>query len=343
MVRNHSVISVYDTTPYHAYCLSDNGDEDDDVCVWDEGPELIDLYDSEDERIVAEIHSSIPENERVFRTKARKNGSPTAIRPETPKKTDRVVTILEKPSKSQETLTDDELQERKVAHALSTTRTNLTRISQFILKLECRTGKVTKEGIKQTLDATVANGSNAANYYSTYQDELEAIQHLSESTWQRLYLIDRHWRRQSNLDQDAGRPSSHIELESEPGVKAFLKGERQNSHLTSTDPCYYTAYNLVNGRRFEDWIAYLKNFCEFKDNPTEETKLVHLAWRFLDRDLRGPRPSDAACIQDYLDYLNNQYESGAFDEAIKNPRKREQDDDEAWGAIKKFWFTRFQG
>ncbi|KAI1468988.1 uncharacterized protein F4812DRAFT_425378 [Daldinia caldariorum] len=306
------------------------------------------MYDSEDERIVAEIHRHIPENERVFRTKVGKDVSPTAKirpkRPETPKRTDSVVTILERSPKDPDTLSDDELQERQIAHALSTTRTNLTRISQFILKLECRAGKITKEGIKQTLDATVANvTTNAADNYPTYQDELEEIQHLSESTWQRLYLIDRHWRRQSNLDKDAGAPNSHIELESEPGVKAFLKGERQSSHITSQDPCYYTAYNLVNGRRFEDWIAYLKDFCEFKENPTEETKLVHLAWRFLDRDLRGPRPGKAARLQDFLDSLNDQYDNGAFDEAIKNPRKMEQDDDGAWGAIKKFWFTRFQG
>ncbi|KAI0116763.1 hypothetical protein F4814DRAFT_260550 [Daldinia grandis] len=342
MARGYSIASVYDTTPYHAYCLSEGGDGDDDVCVWDEGPELFDLYDSEDERIVAEIHSSIPERDWIFRNKARNDDTPTTVRPAGTNERDSTITILENPSKDPEKLTDDEFQERQIAYTLTTARRNLTRMSQFMLKLECRAGKITKEGIKHTLDATVADSTAAANQYPTYQDELEEIKHLSNNVWQRLYLIDRYWQQQSRKARDAEGHSPPIELESEPAVKAFLKEERQTNHLTSRDSCYYTAANLASGRRFEDWITYLKNFCEFKDDPAEETKLVHLAWRFLDRELRGPRPTNPACIENFLAEINGQYQNGAFDGAIKNPEKREKDDDKAWGAIKKFWFSRFQ-
>ncbi|KAI8958832.1 hypothetical protein F5Y11DRAFT_27265 [Daldinia sp. FL1419] len=340
MAKRYNIPSVYDTTPYHAYCVSDNGEEDDDVCVWDGPPKLVDMYDSEDERIVAEIHSGIPEENWLYRSEARKDKTPTPIRPSGINRRDSEITvknISNDPEKTQE-----EIQLRQVADGLLATRRNLTRMSQFILKLECRAGKVTKEGIKQTLDATVADNSDVANLYPTYLDELEEIKHLSESTWQRLYLIDRHWQRVSRQNHAAKNSGPPIKLDSEPVVKAFLREEKSTNHLTSRDPCYYTAGNLANGRRFEDWIAFLQDFCKFKDDPTEETKLVHLAWRFLDREIRGPRPSDPARIQDFIAELNGKYESGALDKAINNPQKRQEDDDQAWATIKKCWFSGIQ-
>ncbi|OTA96173.1 hypothetical protein M434DRAFT_393035 [Hypoxylon sp. CO27-5] len=112
------------------------------------------------------------------------------------------------------------------------------------------------------------------------------------------------------------------------------------NHLAGEDACYFTVADLAGGRTFEDWAIYLTELCQFKDNPNDESKLVNLAWRFLDRDLRGPRPVDSARIGDFILDLEEKHQSGAFDELLEDPLKQGKDDEEAWMTIKKYWSSK---
>ncbi|KAL7622619.1 hypothetical protein AAE478_008132 [Parahypoxylon ruwenzoriense] len=333
--------SVYETRPYHAYCLSDE-EEDDDVCVWEDGPELSDLYDSDEETATVYAHDPVV-SKTTTQIEAEKDKSMTSGRHEKQREAGSSDTNAARSSAgSSGRLTDEQFQERQVAYALSTARRNLTRMSQFILKLECRAGKVTKEGIRRTLDATVNDNRDPfeGRNSSSYLDEIEELKHLSESSFHRLYLIDRHWRRQSRAARDAQGRSPDLQIKSEPEVKSWLKVETRTNHLAGEDTCYFTVADLANGRRFKDWVINLRNTCEFKDHPTDEAKLVELAWRFLDRNLRGPRPVALARIEDFVIELESKQENGGFDEALKDPKRNEQDNEQAWKDMKKYWFSR---
>ncbi|KAI1373168.1 hypothetical protein F4677DRAFT_462539 [Hypoxylon crocopeplum] len=332
--------SVYDTRPYHAYCLSDEGEEDDDICVWAHNPELLDVDDSEEEQPADHYKDPHPHGSKE-REGARADGTAgTGQNSEVNEVGSHDMKLAEDSGR----LTDEEFRDRQIAYALSTARRNLTRMSQFVLKLECRAGKVTKEGIRQTLDATVADnaGPFERNDDDYHLEEIEEIKFLSEGVWQRMYLVDRHWRRQSRTARDEQGESPSIQLESEPGVKAWLKEETRTNHLAFEETCYFTVRDLARGRMFEEWIVYLKNLCGFKDHPADEAKLVELGWRFLDRDLRGPRPPNPTKVKDFVIELEDKFYSGAFNEALKRPDQQEQDDEKAWKAIRKYWSSRFQ-
>ncbi|KAI0376053.1 hypothetical protein F5Y04DRAFT_267311 [Hypomontagnella monticulosa] len=316
--------TVYDVRPFHSYCLTDDVDEDDDIRVWRHGREP--LYTDKNES-------------RMHRNNVRTNERATAQRYEKAKDDQNEPVIVE----NSMNLTAEQFRERQIVYALSTARRNLTRMSQFILKLECRAGKVTKEGIRQTLDATVADNSNTFPQSEdlTHLEEIEEIKYLSESVWKRLYLVDRHWRRQTYRTRDAeGKKSPRIQLESEPSVKDWLKEEIKMKQETREDICYFTVADLISGRKFEDWIIYLKDLCNFDDHPTDEQKLVHLAWRFQDRDLRGPYPINPTRIEDFVIGLEEKLESGGFDDIIKNPENQGESDAQAWKTIKRYWFSR---
>ncbi|KAI2617869.1 hypothetical protein GGR54DRAFT_201443 [Hypoxylon sp. NC1633] len=235
-------------------------------------------------------------------------------------------------------LPPDEFRERQIAYSLSTARRNLTRLSQFILKLECRAGQITKEGIRATLDATVDDNADVFSRDDPdHLAEIEDIRALSDGVFKRLYLIDKHWQQQHH---DNG--SLEIQLKSEPAVKAFLKEELRMNHLAGEDTCFYTVQDLLDGRRIEDYIDYLVEYCDLKDHPTDIFKLVQIAWRFLDRDLRGPRPTNPTTVEDFMDQFKFMMCSGAFQKALKTPTKNREEDEEAWKAIQKYWSSRVQ-
>ncbi|KAI2466293.1 hypothetical protein F4781DRAFT_406275 [Annulohypoxylon bovei var. microspora] len=333
--------SVYNARPYlaQAYCLSEDSLED-DLCVWDDGPTLSEINMSEeqlsfyDEPIYPILNRKNAQRNESVPTEQQDDSNPSEPGSD-------ITERAEIPIEDQVNLTD----ERQTADALLATQRNLTRMLQFILKLERRAGKVTKEGIRQTLDATVASSTNAPeqDHNLTRRDEIENLKLLSENAWERLYLVDRHWRKQSRQDHDAGaQESPKIQIESEPTVKAWLKEEAKINNTVGEDPCYYTVADLAAGRSFEDWVTHLKHLCKFKDDPADETKLVELAWRFLDRDLRGSRPDATTRVSDFVLELEDRSRSGAFEEALENPRKQVEDDGQAWKTIRKCLGSRIQ-
>ncbi|KAI1451353.1 hypothetical protein F4805DRAFT_104877 [Annulohypoxylon moriforme] len=336
MARGYSEENyVYNVRPYlaQAYCLSDDGLED-DICVWGDGPTHSQIFMSEEQLSFYDEPIDSTSNEKKTQY-------------ETPEVTQDVVSEsgsdkTEKAGISARDsvgLTNEQRLQQQTADALFTTQNNLTRILQFILKLERRAGKVTKEGIRQTLDATVASSTNTSEQYHNLSryEEIENLKVLSENAWQRLYLVDRHWRRQGRQEHNTQgtQESPTIQIESEPSVKSWLKEEIRINDTVGEDPCYYTVSDLASGRNFEDWIAYLRQLCKFKDHPADEAQLVDLAWRFLDRSLRGPRPASTSRTDDFVSQLEEKSRSGAFKEALENPRRQVEDDEQAWKIIRR--------
>ncbi|KAI1301109.1 hypothetical protein F5Y03DRAFT_363085 [Xylaria venustula] len=215
-------------------------------------------------------------------------------------------------------------------------------MSQFLLKLEARAGKTTKEGIRQTLDATVQdmNYDFSACDDSGHQNEIEEIKHLSNDLYHRLYLIDRHWRRLGRAARRAGEKDPEIRILGEDDVREWVRVELKTNHLAVEETCFYTVQDLASNRSFTDWVTYLRKLCGFGDHPTEEAKLVELAWRFLDRNLRGPRPVNPTTVEQFIDGLYRKWEDGAFAETLQNPNKQELDDAAAWRLMRQYWSSR---
>ncbi|KAI1408682.1 hypothetical protein F5Y13DRAFT_194154 [Hypoxylon sp. FL1857] len=329
--------SGYDARPYHALYLSDESEEDDDVCVWKDIPRLSELYGPEEGQMSVHRNYSNPNWGGLLREgiiASTGQGTADEVRNNN---TEMGRDLVEEPGN----LTYEQAQEEEISNAVFSTRRNLTRVLQSILKLECRAGKIAKEGIRQTLDATVDDINTPERGRNlTPLEEINEIKALSESAWRRLYLIDRHWRRQSREALDAQGSSPNVQLKGEPDVKSWLKYEMRMNHLSSEDTCYFTVADLADGRRFQDWAVYLTELCNFRDNPIDESKLVDLAWRFLGRDLRGPRPAGSTRIEEFILQLEDKHQSGAFDELLKDAKKQERDDEQAWKVIRKYWSSR---
>ncbi|KAI8628496.1 hypothetical protein F5Y19DRAFT_465166 [Xylariaceae sp. FL1651] len=353
--------------------MSDDEEEDDDICVWKDGPELPDIYDSEDEPLAGHFrkvqveavvqadssddrHEKAEDTHKIERTRSRENGT-KATRPaklvedtQAPKLTTGTTNSSNDPWPRTQTgkLTEEAFRERELQYALSTTRRNLTRVSQFLLKLEARAGKATKEGIRQTLDATVRDnnydfntcGSEGGPPDADHKGEIEEIKHLSEGLYNRLYLIDRHWRRLARETSDAEGHSPEISLLSEPDIKEWLKIELRTNHLATEETCFFTVQDLASHRSFRDWAVYLQKLCGFGEHPSDEAKLVELAWRFLDRNLRGPRPVNPTPLEQFIKELEDKKRRGVWAEALKNPKKQQEDDAEAWRAMRRYWSSR---
>ncbi|KAI2633284.1 hypothetical protein GGS21DRAFT_127049 [Xylaria nigripes] len=232
------------------------------------------------------------------------------------------------------------LREREMQYAFSTTRRNLTHISQFMLKLEARTGKATKEGIRNTLDATVNDKNYNLSATPDYFAEIEELKHMSDNIYTRLFLIDRHWRRIARNRRKEEGKSPDIRILSEPDIKDWLRVELQTNHLVAEETSYFTVRDLANGRSFREWIQYLRVLCEFRDHPHDEAKLVDLAWLFLDRNLRGPRPSNPTTGEQLIAELEAKKRSGFWADALQNAMKQEEDDAEAWRTMRRYWSSR---
>ncbi|KAI1827333.1 hypothetical protein F4861DRAFT_404386 [Xylaria intraflava] len=237
--------------------------------------------------------------------------------------------------------TQDYLREREMQYALSTTRRNLTHISQFMLKLEARAGKVTKEGLRNTLDATVNDKNYDLAAPTDYAAELEELKHMSNNIYLRLYLVDRHWRRAARkAKRGADGRYPDIGILSEPAIREWTHTEIATSGLVAEDTCYFSARDLQSRRSFRDWMGYLRELCGFRDHPHDERKLVDLAWLFLDRNLRGPRPSNPTTAEQFIAELEARRRSGVWAELLENPLKQVEDDAEAWQTLARYWSSR---
>ncbi|KAI0105283.1 hypothetical protein GGR51DRAFT_560497 [Nemania sp. FL0031] len=353
MARNYGSESVYKSRPYHALYMSDDEGEDDDLCVWNlesEYEPLAGHFKKDGTESNTKGSNNQPEKAKSAERSTPSTATSTSQAPNKGVKGQVQAAGIPPSSIDLETgkLTEAAFREREVQYALSTTRRNLTHASQFLLKLEARAGKTTKESIRQTLDATAkdanydfsACGTDGGPPDADHKSEIEEIKQLSRELYNRLYLIDRHWRRLARETRDSQGRSPSISILSEGDIKEWIKVEINSNHLATEDTCFYTVADLTAHRSFRDWITYLQKLCNFGDHPVEQAKLVELAWRFLDRNLRGPLPVNPTTVEQFIADLDARRRSGIWDEIRKNPKKQEQDDAEAWRAMRKYWSSR---
>ncbi|KAI5917831.1 hypothetical protein F4810DRAFT_726700 [Camillea tinctor] len=359
---------TYDTRPYHALALSDGEEEDDDICVWKdraEPPELPEPYESEDEPLFGHLRdtgSDIVPNPNKSHTTARGNNnkrprhnrgsrqhteskSSTVQESQKSKSEEKTVTT---PKAESSTASPKISREQEISNALVAAHKSLTRMSQFILKLEARTGKVTKEGIRYTLDATVRDNTRefgVSGGDADHKSEIDEIKDLSAGISHRLWLVDRHLRHQDRLarhGEASSSDSSEVRVHGERFVRDFLKVETRTSHLAAEEKCFYTGHDLANGRSVREWVQYLRKVGKFRDTTHDESKLVELAWCFLDRNLRGPSPPTSAStsIDAFVLDLETKKKNGAFIDVMQNPDMQVEQDREAWIAMKRCWSSR---
>lgn len=353
---------VYTSSPYRPAELSDG--DDDDLCVWDYG------HDSDDDappparrtkphREASSAHRKAgndrhkrPSEDTVQKamefiraraeaaaagtgtgTAASGGGGAVAAPSSTPRPRS------SGPSQALE-------QKQEADKALVEALQNLTKLSQYMLKLEVRVGKTTKEGIRQTLDDTADEAALEdslldSGHGLSHQELLQRVAHLSQETARRMHIVDRQWRKQSTRQQDGQATADDLRLRAEPDVKSWIKVETRDSTVAGQDPCYFTAQNLAAGRKFRDWIIYLQQLCGFQNTAADGEKLLHLAWRFLDRDLRGPTPpAQTTSVEAFVAELEKKYKGGKFDAALSDPEKRERVDIDSWRRIRQLWSSR---
>ncbi|KAJ2991915.1 hypothetical protein NUW58_g2347 [Xylaria curta] len=352
--KDYSARSGYHSRPYQALYISDDEEQDDEICVWKDEPELSDYYDSEDEPLAGHIDhqdtkeiDSTEKAQRAEKTETAEIPTTIAAAPPNPTKGIEGAKVADISPNDIDPKTGKlsrvAFREREIQYALSTTRRNLTHMSQFLLKLEARAGKATKEGIRQTLDATVRDLNydfKACSNDADHKSEIEEIKHLSGELYNRLYLIDRHWRRISRESRNLEGRSPEIGILSEFDIREWIKVELKTTDLSAEETCFYTVRDLGSNRSFRDWISYLQQLCKFSDHHSDQLKLIELAWRFLDRNLRGPRPVNPTSVDEFIAELNANRKSGVWDEVLKNPKKQEVDDIEAWRTMRKYWSSR---
>lgn len=326
----------YTTIPYEIAELFD--EDDDDLCVWKH------TDDSDDDRLFKpKSHSkgkssSITKHPIAQSSSSIPKGAPSSSNinsiagQHTGDGADRDSTNSLRRSKAPPQPHDKDVIQLG-QKALESTVRNLTRLSQHMLKLEVRAGKTTKEAIRQTLDDT----ADETTVDRLTQEELvERISRLSEETSRRMALIDKHFRRQCSRT-----PSDQpISLLRESSVKSWWNVETTNNHISSQDPCYFTVKNLSDGRTFRDWLGYLRGSCGFKSTDADDQKLLNLAWRFLDRDLRGGVPPPSLSLEAWLSDLEHKHKKGQFQVALENTEKQLEVDDDSWQNIRKVWSAR---
>ncbi|KAI0601215.1 hypothetical protein F4775DRAFT_589903 [Biscogniauxia sp. FL1348] len=348
---------VYDARPYHALALSDGEEEDDDICVWKDRPELHELpepYESEDEPLFGHLRdtgSDIVPNPGKSQVKPqRSNNRHTSSNRNSnkPKGSEVEEKPATAPTRVSVTPSSETSREQEIVDALAAAHKSLTRMSQFVLKLEARTGKATKEGIRYTLDATVRDNTRefkGGRGDTDHKSEIDEIKDLSAGISHRLWLVDRHLRRQDRLARNAestATDSSEVKVHGERFVREWLKVETRTSHFSVEEKCFYTGHDLANDRSFIEWLNHLRKVGKFRDTPHDEGKLVELAWCFLDRNLRGPSPpsSTSASIEAFVLDLETKKKNGAFIEVQQNPDKQIEQDRDAWRAMRLCWSSR---
>ncbi|KAI0129695.1 hypothetical protein BJ170DRAFT_692361 [Xylariales sp. AK1849] len=235
-----------------------------------------------------------------------------------------------------------EQKEREISYALASTHRNLTRMSQYILKLEARAKAVSNIHVRKTVDAIIED-----NYYTSKDDTepghtqfIEDIKSLSNDTWNRLLSLDREFRRMSRENRDAAGNSMPFQLHGESYVKRWVQGEIDNNSLRGEETCFYTVEDMASGRGFRDWMKYLKETYQFDCTPAGEFRLAQMAWHLLDRAIRPAKPDNPTSMNDFIRDWESLRSSGAFQEAVDDPGRQNREDEDALKTIQKVWSAR---
>ncbi|ETS78303.1 hypothetical protein PFICI_10365 [Pestalotiopsis fici W106-1] len=245
--------------------------------------------------------------------------------------------------------TPDE-EESFARYDLVSTHRNLTRMSQYLLKLEARTSTASKIHVRKTLDAMVENaeyscgenmerGSASGNHHQQLIFDIEC---LSSDVWARMHQLDREFRRLSRETRDAETgQSKSFELRGESYVKRWIQQEIDHNALRGEETIWYTVRDMNNQRCLRDWLDLLADVHNRGAQPiVDEERLVQLAWHYLDRSIRPPKPEIAMQTADFINWWHDLRLSGAFDGAKRDPDFQRREDEEALKSLQSTWTTK---
>ncbi|KAK8044521.1 hypothetical protein PG993_004545 [Apiospora rasikravindrae] len=239
--------------------------------------------------------------------------------------------------------------ERELNYALVAAHRNLTRMSQYVLKLEARANLATKEDLRQTLEATYENNEHSSSASSELDEEhrrheqlVEDVSRLSDQVWTRLYLVDKSFRRVSRKNrQGADGPSGPITLQGETHTKTWLERVIESNALLEEETLFYTVRDMAAGRSLADWFGYIRDLCKNGAEPVREDRVVAIAWSFLDRAIRPPsRPGLSTTVDQFTKEWEALRRGGAFDGALDNPWNQQDSDEEILKSLKGVWSAR---
>ncbi|KAK8068959.1 hypothetical protein PG994_005575 [Apiospora phragmitis] len=218
--------------------------------------------------------------------------------------------------------------ERELNYALVAAHRNLTRISQYVLKLEAYANIATKEDVRQTLEATLENSQHssrdAKSTESSSEDGrherlIEDVSRHSEHVWYRVYLL---W--------------------GESSTKPWLERVLEANRVMDEEIIYYTVRDMAAGRPLAVWLGYIRDMCHRGDEPAREGRVVAIAWAFLDRGIRPSRPGHGTTVAQFIAEWDALRKRGAFNEALENPESQRGSDAEILASLKGLWSARMR-
>ncbi|KAH6644930.1 hypothetical protein BKA67DRAFT_664784 [Truncatella angustata] len=224
-------------------------------------------------------------------------------------------------------------------HDLVSTHQNLTQISQYLLKLEVRTNKVSKIHVRKTLDATIENAQYSREDAGSCNHQLiRDIECLSSDVWGRLHHLDREFRRLGRENRDADGQSTSFQLNGESFVKKWIAQEIDRNAQRGDETCWYTVKDMNNNRSLLEWTNYLKEIYDQDSHlPMDENRIVQLSWHFLDRRIRPPRPEPSMSIAGFINQWHDLREIGAFELAAADHGNQRRDDEDALKILQTMW------
>ncbi|KAK8022931.1 hypothetical protein PG991_006812 [Apiospora marii] len=262
-----------------------------------------------------------------------------------------------RPRKKTQTPVD---RERELNYALVAAHRNLTRMSQYLLKLQARADMATDEDMRLTLEATLENHQHSTRQDGSEEDEespdgyharlVEDVSRLSDQLWNRMYTLDRDIRylsRQHRREEGNGGRSGRIQLRGESHTQHWLdaKLERLVSGLQGEETFFYTVRDLAAGRPLTEWMGYIRDGLQRVADaggpgPVREDRVVAIAWSFLDRAIRPSRPRVSTTVNRFVAEWDSLRRGGAFDAALEEPERQVEIDAEVLESLRPIWAAR---
>ncbi|KAK8054095.1 hypothetical protein PG996_013396 [Apiospora saccharicola] len=245
--------------------------------------------------------------------------------------------------------------ERELNYALVAAHRNLTRISQYMLKLEARANLATQEDMRLTCEATVDNQEHSSRDLMTETDDggdyharlIEDVDRISGQVWKRMFRLDKDFTRMSRKNRrEEGGKSGPIQLRGESHTKNWLEREQEKAAngLLEEETLFYTVRDMMAGRPLTEWFGYIRDLVHGmreEDGPsTLEYRIVAVAWSFLDRAIRPPRPRFSTTVTQFIAKWDSLRRGGAFDRAREEPERQRESDAEVLESLKDLWSAR---
>lgn len=293
--------------------------------------------------------NNVPDFVGIGAAKVREDTASDALGAEASNSRPREAPPARRPRRTQ-TLSD---RERELNYALVAAHRNLTRMSQYMLKLEARAKIATQEETRLTIEATLENQQHSSRADTDddgdYHAQLiEDVTRLSDQVWNRMFLVDKSFTRTSRQHRKENGHSGPIPLLGESHTKHWLdrEAERTASGLLHEETFFYTVRDLAAGRPLTEWLEYIRDWLHRIQGDdglvgVREDRVVAIAWAFLDRAIRPPaRPRVSTTVHEFIAEWDSLRRSGAFDGALEEPESQMEVDAEVLESLRPIWSAR---